>query len=249
MDIERYKRLATSKITAGKATKVVREAMKDLDYSKQDQYEERGEKFKPESQKVLNKDKDEKQDELVRELLQGQDDVFRAIEYGQKVKARKPKIPPKPNVVLGEDGKPKVVPIPDIVVLDDDGESIIIPDKSGIDFEKPIQGFDVNEPINIPNIVNLDKGIDSDYEETLNDKGLPMPSKISDTGMDIEYWIRKTIGKIKYMNDYVRVRSTKRGKPYAKLSDHEKDKYYLNEKRIPYLKVPLKRNPAAINNT
>ena len=38
MDIERYKRLATSKIKAGKATKVVREAMKDVEFSRQDQY-------------------------------------------------------------------------------------------------------------------------------------------------------------------------------------------------------------------
>ena len=47
MDIERYKRLATSKVKAGKAMKAVKDAMKDVEYSRQDQYEEREKKFKP----------------------------------------------------------------------------------------------------------------------------------------------------------------------------------------------------------
>ena len=36
MDIERYKRLATSKVKAGRATKAVRDTLKDVEYSKQD---------------------------------------------------------------------------------------------------------------------------------------------------------------------------------------------------------------------
>ena len=39
MDIERYKRLATSKVNAGRATKALRDTLKDVEYSKQDQYE------------------------------------------------------------------------------------------------------------------------------------------------------------------------------------------------------------------
>ena len=70
MDIERYKRLATAKVKAGRATKAVRDTLKDVEYSKQDQYEERGEIFKPiiESQKEVKEAVDEKQDELIKRL-------------------------------------------------------------------------------------------------------------------------------------------------------------------------------------
>ena len=81
---------------AGKVTKAVRDAMKDVEYSKQVRYEEREKKFKPviESQIKVKNDRDEKQDELIKRLQEGQDDIVRAIEYGQKVKA------PKPNSLL-----------------------------------------------------------------------------------------------------------------------------------------------------
>ena len=66
MDIERYKRLATSKVRAGNATKAVRDTLKDVEYSKQDQYEELGEVFKPviESRMEIKDAVDKKQDEL-----------------------------------------------------------------------------------------------------------------------------------------------------------------------------------------
>ena len=91
-----------------------------MDYSKQDQYEEGEEKFKPviESQKVVGKSKDEKQDELIKQLQEGQGDIVRAIEYGQKAKA------PKPNLDnslldLGVDEPIPDEPIPNV----DDGMS------------------------------------------------------------------------------------------------------------------------------
>ena len=84
-------------------------------------------------------------------------------------------------------------PIPDIVILDEDGEPIPIPD----------------EPI--PNIVNVDEGISSEYDEFLKDKKLPMPSKITSTGFDIYYWIEKAMGKLKYLEEYVNVRTGNNG--------------------------------------
>ena len=86
MDIELYKRLATSKIKAGKATKVVREAVKDVEYSKQDQYEERGEVFKPviESQMEVKDVVDRKQVELIKQLREGQDEVEKHV-HGEGV--------------------------------------------------------------------------------------------------------------------------------------------------------------------
>ena len=86
MDIERYKRLAIAKVRAGRATKAVRDTLKDVEYSKQDQYEERGEMFKPviDSQMEIKDAVDKKQDELIKRLLEGQDEIVKAIEYDPK---------------------------------------------------------------------------------------------------------------------------------------------------------------------
>ena len=117
MDIERYKRLATSKVRAGNATKAVRDTLKDVEYSKQDQYEELGEVFKPviESRMEIKDAVDKKQDELKKRLREGQDEIVKAIEHDpQKTMSYDSKKLPK----LEYDG---IYDVED-TLSDDDGE-------------------------------------------------------------------------------------------------------------------------------
>ena len=151
MDIERYKRLATAKVKAGRATKAVRDTLKDVEYSKQDQYEERGEIFKAviESQKEIKGAIDEKQDELIKRLREGQDEIVMAIEYD-------------PKKAITYDGKE--LPEIDYGIDDggDDGSIIEIGD------EKP----STSKPT--PKVIGLDKGINDDYRKYLSDIGVPL---------------------------------------------------------------------------
>ena len=58
MDINEYKKYAIPKIEAGKMVDVVRKTIKEVEYAKQDQYEDRKEIYKPITQE-LKKEIDE----------------------------------------------------------------------------------------------------------------------------------------------------------------------------------------------
>ena len=215
MDIERYKRLATSKVNAGRATKAVRDTLKDVEYSKQDQYEERGEMFKPviDSQMEIKKAVDEKQDELIKRFREGQDEILKAIEYDPK-KTYEGKKLPELDYDVGDD---------------DDYEDIV-----EIDDEKP----NTSKPT--PKVINLDKGINDDYKQFLDDKKLPMPSEL--VGSDkINSWVKKANGKIGRSEAYIYEQSTKTGKPLKDLSTIQKTTLERNKRQRTYLKDYLSR--------
>ena len=205
MDIERYKRLATAKVKAGRATKAVRDTLKDVEYSKQDQYEERGEMFKPviDSQIEIKDAVDKKQDELIKRLREGQDEIVKAIECD-------------PKKAITYEGKK--LPELDYGVHDDDDYEHIVE----IGDEKP----STSKPT--PKVINLDKGINGDYKQFLDDKGLPLPSEL--IGSDkINSYVKKVNDKIKRSETYTHERSTKTGKPRANLSKSEKSTYERNK--------------------
>ena len=217
MDIERYKRLATAKVKAGRATKVVRDTLKDVEYSKQDQYEERGEMFKPviDSQMEVKKAVDKKQDELIKQLREGQDEIVKAIEYD-------------PKKAITYEGKK--LPKLDYDVGDDDDYEHIVE----IDDEKP----STSKPT--PKVINLDKGINDDYKQFLDEKGLPMPSEL--VGSDkINSWVKKVDGKIARSEAYIHEHSTKTGKPLKDLSKIQKSTLERNKIQRTYLKDYLSR--------
>ena len=217
MDIERYKRLATAMVKAGIATKAVRDTLKDVEYSKQDQYEERGEIFKPiiESQKEVKEAVDEKQDELIKRLREGQDEIIKAIEYD-------------PKKAITYEGKK--LPELDYGVDDDDDYEHIVE----IGDEKP----STSKPT--PKVINLDKGINDKYKQFLDDKKLPMPSEL--VGSDkIDSWVKKVSDKIGRSEAYIHEHSTKTGKPLKDLSKIQKSTLERNKIQQVYLKDYLGR--------
>ena len=153
------------------------DTLKDVEYSKQDQYEERGEVFKPviDFQNEIKEAIDEKQDELIKLLREGQDEIVEAIEYD-------------PKKAISHDGKK--LPELDYDVDDDD------------DYEHIIEIFDEKPSNSKPikptsKVINLDKGINDDYKQFLVDKGLPLPSELIESDIDVNFRIKKATEKLK----------------------------------------------------
>ena len=195
----------------------MRDTLKDVEYSKQDQYEERGEMFKPviDSQMEIKDAVDEKQNELIKRLREGQDEIVKAIEYD-------------PKKAITHEGKK--LPELDYDVGDDDDYEHIVE----IDDEKP----STSKPT--PKVINLDKGINDDYKQFLVEKGLPMPSDL--VGSDkINSWVKKVDGKIARSETYIYEHSTKTGKPLKDLSKIQKSTLERNKRQRTYLKDYLSR--------
>ena len=86
MDIEQFKKLSTSKIEAGRKTRAIRSTLKKYDEEKQDAYEGVSESFKPliDVQKSVKESIDEKQDKLIKQLQENQNQIVQAIEFDPK---------------------------------------------------------------------------------------------------------------------------------------------------------------------
>ena len=112
---------------------------------------------------------------------------------------------------------------------DDDYEHIV-----AIGDEKP----STSKPT--PKVINLDKGVNDDYKQFLDDKGLLLPSKL--VGSDkINSFLKKVNDNIKRSEAYTQERSTKTGKPLAKLSKSERATYDRNKVQQTYLKDYMSR--------
>ena len=173
--------------------------------------------FKPviDSQMEIKDAVDKKQDELIKRLREGQDEIVKAIEYD-------------PKKAITYEGKK--LPELDYDVGDDDDYEHIVE----IDDEKP----STSKPT--PKVINLDKGINDDYKQFLDDKKLPMPSEL--VGSDkINSWVKKVNGKIGRSEAYIYERSTKTGKPLKGLSKIQKTTLERNKRQRTYLKDYLNR--------
>ena len=112
---------------------------------------------------------------------------------------------------------------------DDDYEHIV-----EIDDEKP----STSKPT--PKVINLDKGINDDYKQFLNDKKLPIPSELVGSDKSNSY-IKKVDDKIARSEAYIRDHSTKTGKPLKDLSKIQKSTFERNKVQQTYLKDYLSR--------
>ena len=188
MDIERIKKLLSSGIEAGKKVKAVREVIKTYNTRKQDMYDDTSEILKPslDFQKEMGKQTDKKQDEIIKQLKENQENLVEAIEFD-------------PTKAITWEGEK----LPNLDWHHDDGE-----DEGEDDGEdKEVKPSSSEKK---PQIINLDKGITPEYESLLEDIGLPLPSKILNEGSDPNQLITKVNNKIKRQKDYIKSHSTKK---------------------------------------
>ena len=137
MDIEQFKKLSTSKIEAGRKTRAIRNTLNKYDEEKQDAYEGITESFSflIDVQKSVKESIDEKQDELIKQLQENQNQIVQAIEFD-------------PKKAISYEGQP----LPSLEdVYDEDVE-----DSEGEEDKKPTKSV---------KIFNLDKGISDEYKE------------------------------------------------------------------------------------
>ena len=70
----------------------------------------------------------------------------------------------------------------------------------------------------------------------MEEKGLPLPSKILKEGLDPNQYITKVNDKIKRNEDYIKSHSTKKGQPLKKLKKIQLSTYQRHKMETPYLK-------------
>ena len=226
MDIERMKKLITSGIEAGNRVKAVREVVKTYKTQKQDMYDDTTEIFKPtiDVQKSIKESVDKKQDELIKELKKNQEKIVQAIEFD-------------PTKAITFEGKK--LPALEWKHYEDEDED---EDKGGDDEGEGGDDEGGDEEVKPSTsekklqIINLDKGITDEYKNLLEEKGLPLPSKILKEGLDPDKFITKVNNKIKRNEDYIESHSTKKGQPLKKLKKIQFSTYQRHKVETPYLK-------------
>ena len=227
------KKLLTSGIEAGNMVKAVREVVKTHETQKRDMYDDTAEIFKPtiDVQKSIKESVDKKQDELIEQLKNNQEKIVEAIEFD-------------PTKAITFEGKK--LPALEWKHYEDEDED---EDKGGDDEggdDEGKGGDDEGDDEEVKpstsekklRIINLDKG---EYKNLLEEKGLPLPSKILKEGLDPDKFITKVNNKIKRNEDYIESHSTKKGQPLKKLKKIQLSTYQLHKVETPYLKDYLKR--------
>ena len=142
--------------------------MKKYDEEKQDAYEGVSESFKPliDVQKSVKESIDEKQDELIKQLQENQNQIVQAIEFD-------------PKKAITYEGEP-------LPALED------VYDEHGEEIEDVEEEVKVKKPTKSVKIFNLDKGINDEYKELLLNKNLELPSNILEKNMDVNNLIKKS---------------------------------------------------------
>ena len=216
------KKLLSSGIEAGNKTKAVRQVIKTYETKKQDMYDDTAEIFKPtiDVQKSVKETIDKKQDELIEQLKNNQEQIVKAIESD-------------PTKAITYDGEK----LPELDWYDDEED---IDEEDTDDKEKEVEPS-TSEKKPQKTFFNLNKGISEEYKKFLEDKEYPLPSDIMNEGKDPSAIIKKVEGKMKRAKDYIKSHSTKKGDPRKNLSKIEIKTYKRNETEIPYLEDYLVR--------
>ena len=113
MDIEQLKKLSTSKIEAGRKTRVVRKELKKYKEAKQDAYEGITESLKPiiDVEKSVKQSIDKKQDELIEQLQKNQKAITSGLEdiviYNQLSEKQDTKLPIDYKPAMMDELQPK----------------------------------------------------------------------------------------------------------------------------------------------
>ena len=163
---------------------------------------------------------DEKRDELIERLKDNQDRIIQAIEYNpQRALTYEGQTLSKLD---WEGKKPRGYGFID---TDDEEEEEIDSDDEE-DKEKP----STSKTTKTTSVLNLDKGINDDYNTLLRDKCLDLPSEIFNEQKNVDDTIEKVKAKIKRSEDYIKDNSTKNGETLKKLSKVKKTAYDRNKK-------------------
>ena len=85
--------------------------------------------------------------------------------------------------------------------------------------------------------INLDKGINDDYRNLLENKGFEMPSKLLQSPSDVD----DTTQKVSRAETYIQDHSTKKGQPLQKLMEMQTTTFECNKTELPYMKDYLTR--------
>ena len=150
MDIERIKKISEAKINAGKQVRNVRNTLKEFKHGLQDVQEELSEVYKPivKAQEEVKEAIDEKQDKLIKQLQENQTNLIQAIEYD-------------PTEALTYEG----LKLPELDFDYDEGDEGDKDEKDKPSTSQKKVGT-----------LNLDKGITTEYQQLLEDKGYDLPS-------------------------------------------------------------------------
>ena len=215
MDIERIKKISEAKINAGKQVRNVRNTLKEFKHGLQDVQEELSEVYKPivKAQEEVKEAIDEKQDQLIKQLQENQTNLIQAIEYD-------------PTEALTYEG----LKLPELDFDYDEGDEGDKDEKDKPSTSQKKVGT-----------LNLDKGITTEYQQLLEDKGYDLPSVLFNEKKDVSESIKKVQSRIKCSEDYIKSRSTKKGEPFKNLKPIEKTTYARNKNELPYFKDYLKR--------
>ena len=264
MDIERMKKLLNSKIEVGKKVNEVREVVKNYNKEKQDMYDYTEKLFKPsiKAQKDIKKAIDDKQDELINQIqindelanmkqnqviakLQQnnnkQDEIITNIQENQKAltKGLSDLIEPYQREIIFRDELPKMIEDKgsdeDLIQLGDDEKDLI---ELGDDKADEVEPSTSKKKIKS---LNIDKGIDDDYITFLDGKQLPLPSKVLNENMDIDKIKKQVVSKYNYSQKYITENSTKKGKPFKKLTPSQLHLYNKHKESLEYFNDYFKR--------
>ena len=229
MNIERFKSISEAKIKAGKQVGNVRNTLKQIEHRRQDIQEDLSETFKPivTAQEEVKEAIDKKQDKLIKQLQENQTNIIQAIEYD-------------PTKALTYDGSKLPELDWDYDEGDEDEGDIFGDDIVGDGGDKDEKDKPSTSQKKVGTL-NLDKGITTEYQQLLEDKGYDLPSVIFNEKKDVSETIKKVQSKIKRSEDYIKNRSTKKGEPFKSLKAIEKTTYARNKNESPYFKDYLKR--------
>ena len=152
-------KISQAKINAGKQVRNVRKTLKQIEHGRQDIQEELSEVYKPivTAQEDVKQTIDEKQDKLIKQLQENQNNLIQAIEYD-------------PTEALTYDGSK----LPELDWDSDEG------DEGDLDSDEGDEG-DLDKPSTSQKKVgtlNINKGITTEYKKLLEDKGYELPSEI-----------------------------------------------------------------------
>ena len=162
-------KISQAKINAGKQVRNVRKTLKQIEHGRQDIQEELSEVYKPivTAQEDVKQTIDEKQDKLIKQLQENQNNLIQAIEYD-------------PTEALTYDGSK----LPELDWDSDEGDEgdwdSDEGDEGDLDSDEGDEG-DLDKPSTSQKKVgtlNINKGITTEYKKLLEDKGYELPSEI-----------------------------------------------------------------------
>jgi len=81
--------------------------------------------------------------------------------------------------------------------------------------------------------VNLDRGINEEYRNLMNEKGYDLPSKLLQSQADISEIIKRVENKINRAGRYIEDISTQKGLPLKKLSKVQQTTSLCNKTELP----------------